>query len=551
MSLKQNLIFIGLSGSGKTTVGKYVSENLGLPFLNTDVLIEETLGESIPEIFSQKGEQAFRAVEREIVGKASEIRKAVIATGGGAWIHPESRKLLKESGTVIYLTCSLQELWSRLQKTAEKRPLLQKGFVSLEKLHNERHKIYEEAHYVLDTTGKSPEEIWQELSQKLGIKKIKKQPRLPRKEITVETTGKSYPVLIESGIRFNIGTFLEEKFCLAVRKKPRLFLITNPFVKAICGEVILQDLHDRGFKTSCFILPEGEQHKNLDWVRVAYGQLAQEGFDRGDIIIGLGGGVIGDFAGFVAATYMRGMSLVQVPTTLLAQVDASIGGKTAVNLPEGKNLVGAFYQPDAVLVDLDLLQHLSDHHYRQGLAECIKYGILGDIELFEFFEKNIFEIKSRNPKSLHTIVSKCCLNKAKIVAEDEKEKGLRAVLNLGHTVGHALEATVGYGKLGHGDAVGLGVRAEGFLSSRLGKLTSGSLTRIEKLLDALEFPRKVKFSPDTAMTFLERDKKKSRGEIRFALPAEIGRVEIEGGINPHLVKEAFQYVGVGDNESKV
>jgi 3-dehydroquinate synthase len=544
MLLKGNLILIGMPGSGKTTFGKFVAKKLGVPFLDTDTLIEETTGKRIEDIFYLEGEKAFRLVEKEIVRKASMTRKAVIATGGGAWLNPESRKSLQESGTVIYLACEPEEIWNRLQNSPQTRPLLKKGFGSLKELFDKRHREYRVADYILDTTGKSLEDEWDEISRELGIGQKSDRISLTEAKLTVSTPYKLYTVAIGCGVIYSIGSYLEEKYCAQDDgNRPRIFLVTNPFVNAICGENVLKTLNCSGFKTSCFVIPEGEQYKTLDWARKAYSRLAVEGFDRGDVVLALGGGVIGDLAGFVAATYMRGMSLVQVPTTLLAQVDSSIGGKTAVNLPEGKNMVGAFHQPDFVVTDLSLLQHLPQYHYRQGLAECVKYGIIGDRDLFELFENSIDEIQSRNIEKLKEIVVRCCQIKGRIVSADERENNLRMVLNLGHTVGHALEATIGYGRIGHGDAVALGMRANAFLSTRLGMLSMESRERIEKLLDRLGFPERAKFSTIQAIEYLERDKKKNRGEIRFVLPWEIGRVDITGKVDYYLLEEALCFIG--------
>jgi 3-dehydroquinate synthase len=529
-----------MPGSGKTALGKYAAEKLQVPFIDSDEVIKETTGKSISDFFMKEGEERFRSIERDIIYKASLIRNVVISTGGGAWHFKENQKNLKKDSIIIYLYCDLEEIWNRLQKDEEERPLLKNNYNNLKDLFTKRHEVYKEADYVLNTTKKSFEELWAELSSTIKLDLEKESFELSKKYITVKTSQNKYQVIIGDKLISSIGNILNNKY---KNTKPRILIVTNPYIKALFGSCLINSLNENDFETCLYLLPEGEQNKSLYQAEKAYSFLVKNGFDRGDLIVGLGGGVIGDFAGFIAATYMRGLAVVQIPTTLLAQVDASIGGKTAVNLTEGKNLVGVFHQPEEVLIDINAIRHLSDYHYRQGIAECIKYGVLGDKNLFIYFEENAGSILNRDMRKLQDIAAWCCKIKADIVAKDEKEKGLRAVLNLGHTIGHALEASAGYGNLGHGDAVALGMRAEAYMGTHLDITDKYFLQRLNKLLDYFSFPSYVDFSLKKAVKFIKNDKKRIRGKARFVIPTCLGDVKIIDNIKEDLIVKVFKYIG--------
>ncbi len=539
ISAVKKIVFIGMPGSGKTAFGKFVAEKLKVPFIDSDMLVEETVGKDISDIFSGEGEKKFRNIEKDVIYKASLIENVVISTGGGAWLSKENQKKLKKDSIIIYLYCEPEEICKRLKNSEEKRPLLNDNFNNLKELFTRRHKIYQEADYILNTTEKSMDELWFELYSNLKFN-LEKSFEISKKSIAVRTSQKSYQIIIGKEIISSIGNKLKQIY---KGNKPRILIVANPYTKAMFANSLINSLNENGFTASLYLLPEGEENKSLLQAEKAYKFMVNKGFDRGDLIVGLGGGVIGDFAGFIAATYMRGLAVFQIPTTLLAQVDASIGGKTAVNLSEGKNLVGVFHQPEEVLIDINVLRHLSNYQYRQGIAECIKYGILGDKELFVFFEENIRSILDRDVRKLQYIIAKCCKIKADIVSEDEKEKGLRAVLNLGHTIGHALEASVGYGNLGHGDAVALGMRAEAYIGTQLGITDPNLLESLNRLLDCFNFPSDLDFSLDKVMALIKSDKKRVRGKARFVIPTYLGSVKIIDNVNDDLVIKAFQYIG--------
>lgn len=290
----------------------------------------------------------------------------------------------------------------------------------------------------------------------------------------------------------------------------------------------MQALAVAGFEPLLLKVPAGETAKSLKTVQACYDQLAAHRLERKSFIVALGGGVVGDLAGFVAATYLRGIAFVQVPTTLLSQVDSSVGGKVGVNLKAGKNLVGAFYQPRLVLCDLSSLVTLPDREYRSGLAEVIKYGIIYDAQLFKKLERDMPKLLQRRTETLAAVVARCCEIKAEVVRQDETESGLRAILNFGHTVGHALEAISGYGRFLHGEAIAIGQVAAARLSAGLLGLTDPELRRIRELLTKAGLPTTMKLSPaqqQKATRAMMLDKKVSAGEVKFVLASRIGKVK--------------------------
>ena len=308
----------------------------------------------------------------------------------------------------------------------------------------------------------------------------------------------------------------------------------------------MASLRAAGFAPVLITVPAGETSKSLEAVQTCCDQLARHRLERKSFIVALGGGVVGDLAGFVAAVYLRGIDFVQAPTTLLAQVDSSVGGKVGVNLPAGKNLVGAFYQPRFVLCDLSALATLPMRQFRSGLAEVIKYGIIRDAALFGRLEKNLGLLLERNPAVLAETVARCCEIKAEVVARDERDGGLRAILNFGHTIGHALEAISGYGKFLHGEAISIGQVAAAKLSVAVSGLPAGEAQRIEALFRRAGLPAAMQLSArQQARLFvaMRLDKKVSGGEIQFVLARRIGKVETGRKASPALIAKILQNAG--------
>ncbi len=358
------------------------------------------------------------------------------------------------------------------------------------------------------------------------------------KELIVDLGEKSYPIYIGSDL-------LRQKALFAKHISARqVLIVTNATIEPLYLAQLEQVLS--GYTVNSVILPDGEQFKSLDYVNEIFSRLLEKKYSRNACIIALGGGVVGDMAGFAAACYQRGVAFIQVPTTILAQVDSSVGGKTGVNHVLGKNMIGAFYQPKCVIADMAVLDTLDQRQLIAGLAEVIKYGLIRDLELFVWLEDHIEALLQRDKEALAYVIERSCINKAEIVAEDEHESGIRAILNLGHTFGHAIETGTGYGEYLHGEAVAVGIGYAVDLSRRLGWLTEEDKQRILALLRAANLP----VEPPSSMTvecFLELmavDKKNIDGKIRLILLEQIGRAALPVHVDQALLVETLKnYAG--------
>lgn len=343
--------------------------------------------------------------------------------------------------------------------------------------------------------------------------------------INVELEGgpsRSYPIVIERGSLDSVG-----KAVAGLGLGPRCAVVTNPFVGGLYGERVRDSLVAAGFEPFTIELGDGEEFKTMAEASRIYDRLIEERMERSGVVVALGGGVVGDMAGFVAATYLRGVPYVQVPTTLLAQVDSSVGGKTAVNHPKGKNLVGAFYQPKAVLIDPEVLKTLEKRELSAGLAEVVKYGVIWEGGLFNYLLDECDEILAlKGP--MDRVIERSCGVKARVVSADEKEEGLRSILNFGHTFGHAIEAVTGYTRFKHGEAVAIGMVMAAALSERLGRCEAGVKERIIDLLERFSLPTGVTgLNGDEFLRALYHDKKVSGGRLRFVLATGVGEVVTE------------------------
>lgn len=318
-------------------------------------------------------------------------------------------------------------------------------------------------------------------------------------------------------------------------------VVTNPRVGGLYSEQFLHSLKEAGIQGHLITIPAGERYKNLNTVRRVYEQMLDHRIDRTGMVIGLGGGVVGDLAGFVAATYLRGIDLVQVPTSLLAQVDASVGGKVGVNLPRGKNLVGAFYQPKVVLVDTGVLSTLPRVEFRSGLAEVIKHGIILDDEFFAYLERNLAAVKRLEPDALRFAVERSCVIKAEVVRRDERETGLRAILNYGHTVGHALESLTAYKGYRHGEVVAIGMLTAALVAREMRIADDSLARRITGILGAAGLPYRPTsdVSRESVIEAMKLDKKVAYGRLRFVLVRQIGSAFVTDEVTPDLLLRAL------------
>ncbi|WP_442920607.1 bifunctional shikimate kinase/3-dehydroquinate synthase AroKB [Massilia sp. S19_KUP03_FR1] len=522
-------------GSGKTTIGRQLAKRLGKRFVDSDHEIEARTGASIPLIFDIEGEASFRRREAEVIRDLSSQRDIVLATGGGAVLDAGTRARLAERGTVIYLRAHVNSI---LQRTAhdKNRPLLRTPDPrrTLELLTAQREPLYREvAHLIIDTGRPNVQSMVQTILEQLAALARKSahasmhslhattpQPTSPF-TLNVDLGERSYPIAIGPGLLDHAD--------LVVRyvNGRQVAIVTNGTVAPLYLEKVAAPLRAAGRDVLEIILPDGEQYKTWESLMKIFDAMLAHKCDRKTTVVALGGGVIGDLAGFAAASYMRGVPFVQIPTTLLAQVDSSVGGKTGLNHPLGKNMIGAFYQPRAVLADTSTLATLPARELAAGLAEVIKHGAILDLAFFEWLEANMGALVARDPAALAHAIARSCEIKADVVRRDEREGGLRAVLNFGHTFGHAIEAGLGYGAWLHGEAVGCGMVMAADLSHRLGQIDSLQAARVKALVAAAGLPVSA---PDLGtarwLELMEVDKKNEGGAIRFILLKPLGSPSI-------------------------
>ncbi len=354
-------------------------------------------------------------------------------------------------------------------------------------------------------------------------------------KISVNLPSNSYQILIAADSLGQLGKQMKE---LNLGKK--VLLVSNPEIFAYYGQTCLKSLEEAGFETYTHLIPAGETHKNLQSIAQVYDTALANRLERSSTLVALGGGVIGDMTGFAAATWLRGVNFVQVPTSLLAMVDASIGGKTGVNHPQGKNLIGAFYQPKLVLIDPTVLKTLPEREFRAGMAEVIKYGVIWDADLFTKLEEaeNIDRFASIDRELLQTILVRSTQAKAEVVSQDEKEAGLRAILNYGHTIGHAVESLTNYQQFVHGEAVAIGMVAAGKIATAMGLWTETEAKRQEQLITKTKLPTNIppELNMDDILETLKSDKKVKAGKVRFILPTQIGKVIITDKVTEEIIR---------------
>ncbi|MDP9499831.1 3-dehydroquinate synthase [Bisgaard Taxon 45] len=353
--------------------------------------------------------------------------------------------------------------------------------------------------------------------------------------VNVELKERRYPIYIGAGL-------LSNEECYPLKSGDKVMIVTNPTIAQHYLSQVTETLTRKGCQVEHVAIPDGEQYKTLDSLNLIFTALLQGNHGRDTTIIALGGGVIGDVAGYAAASYQRGVRFIQIPTTLLAQVDSSVGGKTAVNHALGKNMIGAFYQPCAVIIDTLTLNSLPKREINAGLAEVIKYGAILDLPFFTWLEQHIDSLVTLEPEYLQTCIARCCQIKADVVARDETEKGDRALLNLGHTFGHAIETHLGYGHWLHGEAVAVGMLMAAVLSEKLGHLTLTEVARLEKLLARANLPTVSPDSmqPDDYLPHMMRDKKVLAGKLRLVLLMSLGQAYVATDTNPQLVLDAIR-----------
>lgn len=537
-----NIFLVGLMGAGKTTIGRLLARRLGMHFVDSDHEIEARTGASVPWIFEIEGEPSFRRREADMIRELTAGSGLVLATGGGAVLNPDSRRLLSERGTVIYLRASVNSILARTSHD-KNRPLLQTADPrkKLEDLTAQREPLYREiADLVIDTGRPNVQSMVQTILDQLAAIEAARQRTKPRTHmneqacttLNVDLGERSYPILIGRGL-LDDAELLTRHIGAGGGK---IAIVTNTTIAPLYLEKVAAPLRASGREIVTIVLPDGEEYKNWQSLNQVFDALLANKCDRKTTLVALGGGVIGDLTGYAAASYMRGVPFVQIPTTLLAQVDSSVGGKTGINHPLGKNMIGAFYQPRAVIADTATLDTLPARELSAGLAEVIKHGAILDLPFFEWIEANIGKLVARDPAALAHAILRSCEIKADVVRRDEREGGLRAVLNFGHTFGHAIENGLGYGEWLHGEAVGCGMVMAADLSHRLGLLGADDALRVRRLVKAAGLPVTA---PDLGaerwIELMEVDKKNEGGAIKFILLKPLGSPSITGAPREQLL----------------
>ena len=530
----QNVFLVGLMGAGKTTIGRILARKLGLRFIDSDHEIEARTGASIPWIFEIEGEASFRRREAEVIRDLTAQQGIVLATGGGAILNADSRAHLKARGTVIYLRASVNSILTRTSHD-KNRPLLQTADPrkKLDELMAQREPLYLElADLVIDTGRPNVQSMVSTILTQLDRLACQAAPDCATQAqpsmtehstilLNVELGERSYPIHIGPGL-LDDGALLARHVAGS-----KVAIVTNTTVAPLYLARVEQGLRAAGKQVVSIVLPDGEEHKNWSSLMTIFDTLLEHKADRKTTLVALGGGVIGDLTGYAAASYMRGIDFIQLPTTLLSQVDSSVGGKTGINHPLGKNMIGAFYQPRVVIADTVTLETLPARELAAGLAEVIKYGAIIDLAFFEWIEANIAKLVARDKAALAYAIARSCELKADVVRQDEREGGLRAILNFGHTFGHAIEAGMGYGAWLHGEAVGCGMVMAADLSQRMGLVDAAMVARVRALVAAAGLPVQA---PDLGtgrwLELMEVDKKNEGGAIKFILMKPLGSPNI-------------------------
>jgi shikimate kinase/3-dehydroquinate synthase len=540
----RSIVLVGLMGAGKTAVGKRLAAALGLPFVDTDHEVEAAAGYSVSEIFARFGEPAFRDVERRVIRRLLDGRRVVLATGGGAFMDRDTRAVIRARGLSIWIRAPLPLLLKRVAGRTH-RPLLMSGDPAqvLQGLIDLRHPIYAEADIVMESRDEPVDSMAARLTEAV----LAHEPPL---RVTVDLAAGGYDVVIGRGLLARAGGLLAP-----VLPQRRAIIVTDRTVAALHLPTLAQGLESAGFTVGTVEIEPGEAAKSLEGWAELVDHLLGRGVERRTAIIALGGGVVGDLAGFAAAATLRGLPFVQVPTTLLAQVDSSVGGKTGINTRHGKNLVGAFHQPRMVLADTDVLTTLPPRELRAGYAEIVKAGLIGDAAFYEWCEAHGESLVGGDRAAQAEAVQRACAFKAAVVGDDEREEKPndgRALLNLGHTFAHALEAEVGYGgELLHGEAVAIGIGLAFGLSARLGYCAPEDGARVRAHLEAVGLPTEIgmlnrRFSGDRLIGHMRRDKKMRDGALHFVLVHGIGQAFTTRDVPAEAVRSLLQDAGCRD-----
>ncbi len=552
----RSIVLVGMMGAGKTSIGRRLAAALGLAFVDADAEIETAAGMSIAEIFARHGEAYFRDGERRVVARLLGEAQRVVATGGGAYMNAATRDKIAERGVSIWLKADVEILLRRVRKRTN-RPLLsvQDQEETIKRLVDERYPIYGQADFCVVSRDSPHDAMVSEILNTLS-EELDRLPRfaeatlaappvrtIPAPSVEMSSAPDRDVVEVELGSRrYDIvigGGLLAEAGARIARLAPgaACAIVTDENVAKFHLSTVENSLSAAGVRHSKIVIPAGESSKSWPIFSKTCDDIIAARVERGDLIVALGGGVVGDLSGFAAATIRRGMRFVQIPTTLLSQVDSSVGGKTAINSEHGKNLIGAFHQPSLVLTDTQSLATLPPREFRAGYAEVAKYGLIDDPAFLTWLERHWREVFARGPALTHAIATSC-RSKASIVARDETEQGDRALLNLGHTFGHALEGLTHFNgeRLNHGEGVAIGMACAFRFSARLGHCSPDDARRVEAHLRDTGLPSRIldvpgwNAGPDAILDAMYQDKKVQRGSLTFILARGIGQSFIAKGV---------------------
>jgi shikimate kinase/3-dehydroquinate synthase len=539
----RSIVLVGLMGAGKTSIGRRLAARLSLPFRDADAEIELAAGCTVPEIFQHFGEQEFRAGERRVIARLLAGDPLVLATGGGAYMDAETRATIRREAVCIWLRCRLPTLLRRVAGRGH-RPLLAEGDPAevLQRLMVLRHPIYAEADVIVDCGDENPEVTTTTVQDALLAWQA------PRR-LTVALSSASYDVMVGDNLLVRAGALLAP-----VLPQKRAFVITDEHVAPLHLPALLAGLGATGIATEYMVVAAGERSKSLETFAEVTDRLLEARMERRSAVIALGGGVVGDLAGFAAAATMRGLPFVQVPTTLLAQVDSSVGGKTGINTRHGKNLLGAFHQPRMVLADTATLATLPPRELRAGYAEIVKAGLIGDAAFYAWCEAHGAAVVGGERGAQAEAVLRACAFKAQVVGDDEREEKPsdgRALLNLGHTFGHALEAELGFGTILHGEAVATGIGLAFRLSANLGLCAPEDAERVIAHLVMTGLPGELamlnrRLSAASLVAHMRKDKKTRDGQLNFVLTRGIGRAFTSNEVPAEAVLDLLRAEGCAE-----
>ncbi len=557
MTAPEHITLTGFSGTGKTAVAHLVAKTLGWEAVDADDVIEAKSGRAVPDIIHEDGELAFRKVEAATFAELASRQRVVVAAGGGAPVYEPARRAIVEAGLVILLQASPAVTEARVAADAKMRARPLRGDSSgVARRMDQRAAVYSQADFTLETDVMTAEEVADEivhLYQAYGerafdrpgrVEQLARTPTVlppiidaPDATTIIRTVSGEYPVYAQWGALDRLGDYTKR-----ATNARRAFLISDEAVLAQWGETAISSLREAGIETATITLPPGDASKSIQQTGRTYDWLASHRAERRDTIVALGGGMVCDFAGFVAGTYLRGMPVVQAPTSLLAMVDASIGGKTAVNHAGAKNIVGLFYQPRAVVADVATLKTLPRRAMVEGMGEVIKHALIRDPELLDLLEQRLADIMALEPDLTTQVIARNMAIKGAVVSEDERETGgVRELLNYGHTLGHAFEAAGGYEALLHGEAVGAGMIAAAEIGRRIGVTPPELVERQRALIERAGLPVRPPKGIDRARirAALALDKKIVAGGQRWVLLEDVGRPVVRSDVPTSVVESVL------------